>query len=100
MEPYEVDFLKRFDRGEEFGEEELKEFSYGFRKVDEIEGDEHRWYRVMQTIIEIGERYFSIVWQKGLTEMQENVFPYQPKEVVKKVYEKTIEVTEWVEVEV
>ena len=98
MEPYEVDFLERFDRGEKFDRNELKECRYDFLVVDEIEGDAGRWTTAVRTIFEVGGRFFSLRWDRGLTEMQENEFMYQPKEVVKRTYEKTIEVTEWMEV--
>lgn len=101
MEQYEIDFLEKYDRGEKFSEGELKEFVFELLEwAGEKEGEEHRWYRKVQTIVKVGERYFSILWNRGLTELQENEFPYQPKEVIKKTYEKTIEVTEWVKVEV
>lgn len=64
-------------------------------EIETNEGDDNRWTRNMQTIIEISNRYFSIWWQKGLTEMQENMYIEQPVEVKRHTYQKTITVTEW-----
>lgn len=91
-------FLSKFDNGEEFTFEELEYIALesDFEYVDEIEGDDHRWNREMQTIIRIDGRLFAIDWRKGLTEMQENEYWDQPYEV--KVVEKTIVVKEYVPV--
>ena len=91
-------FLNKFDNGEEFTFEELEYIiqESDFEYVDEIEGDDHRWNREMQTIIKIDDRLFAIDWRKGLTEMQENEYWDQPYEV--KVVEKTIVVKEYVPV--
>ena len=44
------------------------------------EGEDGRWTRFMYNLIKLGDRYFEINWQKGLTEMQENDWDY-PQEV-------------------
>lgn len=46
----------------------------------------------------LADRYFGIDWQRGLTEYQDDSFPYPPKEVKKHTYEKTVTVTEWIPV--
>lgn len=40
------------------------------------EGEDGRWTRFMYNLIKLGDRYFEINWQKGLTEMQENDWDY------------------------
>ena len=55
-------------------------------------GDNRRWTRSVESIIEVEGRLFSIDWEQGLTESQENNYPNQPVEVeretimVEKVY--------------
>lgn len=94
------EFITKFDNKEDFTEEELKKIVfYGMNGIDnswEKEGGDHRWHREMTTIIQIGDRYFSFDWMKGLTEYQQDYFYDQPYEV--KPVEKTVVVTEWVEV--
>ena len=69
----------------------LQEFS-----IDDIEGDIGRWTQSIESIVELCGKYFSLCWERGLTEHQENLFYNQPYEVKKHEYEKTITVTEWV----
>lgn len=57
-------------------------------------GDDLRWTREADTIVKLCGRYFLISWQKGLTEMQENIFSNQPYEVERN--EKVVVVVEWV----
>lgn len=52
--------------------------------VDEIEGEDHRWTREMQTIFKIGEQYYAIDWMRGLTEMQDNEYWDDPYKVERK----------------
>ena len=65
-------------------------------KVENIEGEDHRWQREISTIIKIKDRYFQINWMRGLTENQEDDFWEQPFEVYPKTYQKTITVTDWI----
>ena len=69
----------------------LQEFS-----IDDIEGDIGRWTQSIESIVELCGKYFSLCWERGLTEHQENLFYNQPYEVKKHEYEKTITVTEWI----
>lgn len=93
----EQEFLKRFDNGEEFDEEELREIVKEeiFNIVDTQSDNElHRWTRNVTTVFEVGGRLFALEWQQGLTEDCDDEFYNQPYEVEKK--EKTIVVTEYV----
>lgn len=91
-------FLERFDRKEAFDEWERKMMAWGEvgTEVDQIENDTGRWTTYMTTVFEIGNRYFAIDWDRGLTECQENEYCSQPVEVTKREYKRTIMVTEWV----
>ena len=62
--------------------------------VDETEGHEGRWVRYMKTIFKIGADLWAVEWGRGLTEMQENEYywqPYRVKEVRKQVTITTVE---------
>jgi len=86
--------LSKIDKGEELTEDELstiRDYS-----IEDIEGDESRWSRDIESIIELCGRTFSLSWSRGLTECQENSFYNQPHEVEKKTTIKTITVVEWI----
>ncbi len=59
-------------------------------------GENRRWTRSAHSILSLCDRFFSLDWEEGLTESQENEYMDQPYEVEKHTYEKTITVTEWV----
>lgn len=89
-----------------FTEEELQELvqDYLFTNqgdrieyeiIDTIYDDElNRWSRNIQTIIKYKNKYYSILWEEGLTEYQDNGFYEQPYEVIKKT--KVIEQDYWI----
>ena len=93
----EQEFLERFDNGETFDEEELKDIVKGeiFSIVDtQLDNELHRWTRTVNTIFEVKGRLFALEWEQGLTEDCDDEFYNQPYEVEKK--EKTVVVTEYV----
>ena len=97
------EFLDRYDAKDKFSEDELEMMAWGesptkSELIEENAGDEGRWYRYMNTIFEVDNRYFSLNWSRGLTECQENEYMYQPVEVKLHEYEKTITVREWEEI--
>ena len=94
MTDYEKELLNKIDTKHKLTEKELKALICT-KEVERIEGDDIRWQRSIQSIVELDGRYFSIDWQQGLTECRKNDFDDQPYEVTKKIYEKTITVTEW-----
>ena len=89
-----------------FTEEELQELvqDYLFTNqgdrieyeiIDTIYDNElNRWSRNVQTIIKYKNKYYSILWEEGLTEYQDNGFYRQPYEVIKKT--KVIEQDYWI----
>lgn len=95
---FEEIMVKKIDECEELTEAELSELVWEF-DVDSEYGDNRRWSRAVTTIVELCGRFFSIDWEEGLTEYQENEFYNQPVEVIKNTYEKTITVTEWTPIE-
>ena len=97
-EHFEEIMVKKIDSGEKLTERELSEVVYRY-DVETEHGENRRWSRTNTTIVEMMGRFFSIDWEEGLTECQENEFYEQPYEVEKHTYEKTITVTEWVPME-
>lgn len=89
-----------------FTEEELQELTQDYlftnqgdrieyEIIDTIYDDElNRWSRNVQTIIKYKNKYYSILWEEGLTEYQDNGFYEQPYEVIKKT--KVIEQDYWI----
>ena len=74
-------------------EDEVKTLIWDY-EVDYEEGDSGRWTRGMTTIVELNGHYFSINWQAGLTEYQENeYFDFYPTEV--ELVEQVVKVTNW-----
>ena len=93
-ENFEDIMYDKITEGIDLTERELRELRYS--QCAEIEGDKSRWSVYTQSIIKLRDKYFSIDWDQGLTEIQEDEFYNQPYEV-KKV-EKMIPVTEWIPV--
>lgn len=86
------EIYNKLKNGELLSENEIKHLvwdSDGF--IEEIEGDDHRWQKEMQTIIDIDGQLYAIDWMRGLTECQENEYLDQPYKVrkVEKVITKT-----------
>ena len=94
--------IEKMYAGEKLSEKELKALVYedvedDYKIVTEVEGDESRWSRTIDTIIKVGEDYWDIPWERGLTECQENMFWEQPFRV--KPVEEVVTVTNWVPLE-
>lgn len=92
-ENYEKIILDKIMGGEDLSEEELRDLVNEY-DIDEEEGEEGRWDRDIETIVEILGETFSINWRRGLTEMQENYYGDQPVRVKKK--EEMVKVVSWV----
>jgi hypothetical protein len=95
MDNWEIEILNKIDTGVELDWSELRELVFGF-EVDRIEGDDRCWTRTNESIVKLGNRFFSIQWEQGLTECQENEFDYQPKEVISRKRKVTKTITEWI----
>lgn len=92
--------FQKIKNNERLSEREIRSilFEYG-EEVDEIEGDSDRWTQFISTIVKLCGQYVRIDWQRGLTEMQENIFDEQPYFVEKK--ERVVQkvVVDWNEIE-
>lgn len=78
--------LKLLNNESVFSDDELLELVFEYSD-DNIELSEGRWSKRMQSIIKVEDRYFSIEWEKGLTENQEHYFNNQPYEVKREARE-------------
>lgn len=96
MDEFEIKMLNKIDNNEKLSEREIRELICN--SIEDEYGDNNRWTRGVESIVQIGNRFFSICWDEGLTECQENEYYGQPVEVEKVTYEKTITVTEWKEI--
>lgn len=96
MTDFEKWFLEKFDSGEEFDEEELQELLWELERVDTFYGENRRWSRTVTCYFKVGDRYFALDWEEGLTESQPNEFWEQPIEVEKHEHKEVITVTDWI----
>lgn len=88
MDEFEKVLLEKIDKGEKLNESEIQDLiEYEFERKH---GENRRWTRTVTSIIELGDRYFSINWEEGLTEYQENMYYNQPIEVEKKLIQKQL----------
>lgn len=95
-EHFDEIMVQKIDNGESLTEEELKTLVFRCNEVERHEGENRRWSRTVESIIELCGRYFKVIWEQGLTESQENGFYEQPYEVELDAYKKVIEVHNWI----
>ena len=94
MDNWELELLTKMGNKEKLTESEISDLVCEC-EIEVKYGQNRRWSRSATTISQIGDRYFRIEWENGLTENQPNEFYNQPIEVELKEYEKTIKVKEW-----
>ena len=80
-------------------EEDVVRDLLNYETVYEEDLDRGRWSESMQTIINLNGHYINIYWHRGLTEYQDHFYEKEMCEVIKHTYEKTITVTEWINIE-
>lgn len=97
------EFLQRYDAGDTFNENELKDiFWLDFEededdivnRVEEEYDEPRRWQRNHTIWAEINGRYFELNADEALTELQDTEYWLQPREVSLKQVTRTIVVTE------
>lgn len=97
--------LQKIDNKEDLSDNEICELVCGYEHYEYRKtGDDRRWSRTITSYIQLGERWFEIQWEEGLTEMQENSYYDQPVEVNLKTWEEVvpehkITLHKWVEVQ-
>lgn len=92
MQDWESYVLDRIDKGEKLTREQKTELIWDY-EVSREEIEEHRWGDMVESIIEIQGRLFSMVWFKGATENQDNEYDNEPIEVEE--YEEVITVKKY-----
>lgn len=97
-EHFEEIMVNKIDSKEKLTEYELKTLVYNY-EIESIKGENNRWTRDVDTVVELCGRFFMIPWQEGLTEYQEDEFYIQPYEVKQVKYQKVIDVVEWKAIE-
>ena len=97
-EHFEEIILKKIANKEQLTAEDVEMLIYedGFN-IETVVIDKYDWTELVNTIIKLGGKYYSVYWQQALTENQEDYFESQLAiEVEKK--KKVIETHEWVEI--
>lgn len=69
------ELLRKIDNHEDLSSQDYCLLLNDYKFYEEV-GDDSRWTRFMYTVSKLGDRYFEIYWQKGLTEMQEDYWDY------------------------
>lgn len=85
-----VEYIREFN---DFTEREVRELMCNF-EYDRIEGSDRRWSKEVTVILHIADSYFSITYDKGLTECQEDYFDTTSLTEVEP-YEETIIMLKW-----
>ena len=80
------EIIERYETTNKFTSSEIQEILWEDGKdiyivADEILGEE-RWVNIKRTVIKIENRYFTIYWYEGKTEMQESEYPAEGIEEV------------------
>lgn len=96
QEHFDELMVQKIDNGEELTEKELRTLVFECNEVERHKGENRRWSRTVESVIELCGRFFKITWEQGLTESQENDFHEQPYEVELDAYKKVIEVHNWI----
>ena len=69
------ELIRKIDNHENLSSQDYWEMIDNY-SIYSDEGEDGRWTRFMYNLVKLGDRYFEINWQKGLTEMQEDCFDY------------------------
>jgi hypothetical protein len=96
LDDFEKEILRKIDNNETLTGDEIEKLLYYC--VDSTIVKKGRWFNDEIAIIQLGDRTFSIEWQRGVTENQESLFISQIPVEVKSVT-KIIETIEWVKLE-
>jgi hypothetical protein len=95
MDKFEKEMLEKIDSTENLTERELRDLLECELEDERDDYDERRWVMNTYSIIKLGDRFFGLNWDRGLTEMQENEFYQQPEEVLRTEREVTETIVEW-----
>lgn len=79
------EFIEKFDLGNKFDEKEIRNiihFDDELLFIHEDEGEDRRWTATVSVIMQAGNRYFLFNYERGLTEVQEDMYDSQPREIL------------------
>ena len=95
MKEYNYDeLMERALGGKKLADDEWKFLIHEGDKVAVVEDDPSRWYKWVEVIVRWKDKYYSIGYDEGLTECQEDEY-YNSGIVEVKPVKKMVEVTEW-----
>lgn len=95
MEKYNYDeLMERALSGKRLADDEWKYLIYKGDEVAVVEDDPRRWYKWVEVIVRWKDKYYSIGYDEGLTECQEDDYSDSGIYEVKPV-KRMVEVTEW-----
>lgn len=94
VDDFDARVLAKIDAGKDLTRKEYEELLFDGYEIDRITGEKRRWTTCVESIIQIQDRTFSIEWEEGLTENQENYYGSKPVEVVSREETKIIRVWE------
>lgn len=73
MKDFEQYIIDKYDNKEPLTEKEIRELIWNY-DYERIEGENRRWNRWVDVIIKLKDRYFTVGFDEGLTEMQPNEY--------------------------
>ncbi len=79
-----------------FTAEQVEEYVFE-HDIETMQGETRRWSRTNTTIVKRDGKFYSLYWECGSTEMQDNTYDEQDAPEVEKV-KKTVIMEEWVKV--
>lgn len=95
MEEYNYDeLMERALSGKKLADDEWKFLIYEGEEIDRVENDSRRWYKWVEVIVRWKGKYYSLGYDEGLTECQEDEY-YDSGIIEVKPVKKMVEVTEW-----
>lgn len=99
MEEYNYDeLMERALSGKKLADDEWKFLIYEGEEIDRVEDENRRWSRWVEVIIKWNGKFYSIGYDEGLTEHQEDGY-YDSGIIEVKPVKKMVEITEWQRVE-
>lgn len=83
---WQEEIINKLENNQHISEKDLKELVFDGYSVRTDYGENRRWSRTVEDIIMLTDRndnkyFYSLLWEEGLTEMQENEFYSQPERV-------------------
>lgn len=94
MNNFEQCILNKIDNKINLSYDEMEKLVWEY-SVDRIKNNKIN--DNIKTVVKIGKRYFLITWKDSNLQLKANQYFGQPREVIKKEYNKIVHVVEWQE---